>query len=228
VPGWAVERVTASPAALHDRATPVPGRRLVRLCRATGPALVIGSAQPRAHVDEARARTGAVAVVRRHSGGGAVLVDPDGPVWVDVSIPASDPLWHDDVGLAFGWLGDVWVRALSEIGVAGARAHEGAPQSSPWSSRVCFAGLGPGEVTLLDRKVVGISQRRTRDGALFQCAALLSWDPGPLVDLLALSEAEREAARADLDRVAAGLHLDGDELVDTFVSSLPRLGRSHS
>ena len=83
-------------------------------------------------------------------------------------------------------------------------------------------------MTLLDRKVVGMSQRRTRDGALFQCAALLSWDPGPLVDLLALSEAEREAARADLDRVAAGLHLDGDELVDTFVSSLPRLGRSHS
>ena len=221
MPGWAVEQVTASPQALHERAAPERGRRFLRVCRATGPALVIGSAQPRAHVDEARARAAGVAIVRRRSGGGAVLVDADGPVWIDVNLPAGDPLWDDDVGRAFGWLGRTWVDALEQVGVAGAVAHEGALQTSDWSSRVCFAGLGPGEVTLLDCKVVGMSQRRTRDGALFQCAALLSWDPAPLVDLLALSEDERGSARGELAQVAAGLHVDGDELVDTLVSCLP-------
>ena len=139
MPDWAVERVAASPAALHEGAAPRPGQRVVRVCRATAPALVIGSAQPRAHVDEARARAAGVPVVRRRSGGGAVLVDGEGLAWVDVSLPAGDDLWHDDVGLAFDWLGQTWVRALEAIGVAGAAAHRGALRTSPWSSRVCFA-----------------------------------------------------------------------------------------
>jgi lipoate-protein ligase A len=54
-----------------------------------------------------------------------------------------------------------------------------------WSSLVCFSGLGPGEVHAGGRKVVGISQRRTRGWARFQCAAYLRWDPDALVALLA-------------------------------------------
>ena len=38
-----------------------------------------------------------VAVVRRRSGGGAVLLDPGGVVWVDVVVPRHDPRWDDDV-----------------------------------------------------------------------------------------------------------------------------------
>jgi lipoate-protein ligase A len=53
-----------------------------------------------------------------------------------------------------------------------------------WSSLVCFSGLGPGEVHADGRKVVGISQRRTRRWARFQCAAYLHWDPAALVSLL--------------------------------------------
>ncbi len=52
------------------------------------------------------------------------------------------------------------------------------------SGRACFAGLGPGEVTIGGRKAVGISQRRTRAGARFQCVAYERWDPGPLAALL--------------------------------------------
>ena len=39
-----------------------------------------------------------------------------------------------------------------------------------WCPLVCFAGVGPGEVLAGGRKLVGISQRRTRAGARFQCA----------------------------------------------------------
>ncbi|HEX6785774.1 MAG TPA: hypothetical protein VF076_01140, partial [Acidimicrobiales bacterium] len=56
---------------------------------------------------------------------------------------------------------------------------------TPWSPLVCFSGLGPGEVHAGGRKVVGISQRRTRGWARFQCAAYLRWDPDALVALLA-------------------------------------------
>ena len=42
---------------------------------------------------------------------------------------------------------------------------------------VCFAGVGTGEVSVGDRKLVGLSQRRTRTGARFQCLVHLAWEP---------------------------------------------------
>ena len=54
-----------------------------------------------------------------------------------------------------------------------------------WCPLVCFAGLGPGEVLRDGDKLVGISQRRSRAGARFQCAVHIRWSPSVLVALLA-------------------------------------------
>ena len=70
------------------------------------------------------------------------------------------------------------------LGVVGTRLHEGALACGPLGGTVCFAGRGPGEVLVGDAKVVGISQRRTRAGARFQCAVPVRWDPAPLAALL--------------------------------------------
>jgi len=109
-------------------------------------------------------------------------VAPGDPLWVDVVVPRDDPKWDDDVGRAFWWLGEVWAEALG----ADAEVHRGGLCTTQWSRQVCFAGLGPGEVTIGGRKAVGISQRRTRDGALFQCAVHRRWEPGRLVQCLGL------------------------------------------
>jgi lipoate-protein ligase A len=208
VTAWSVERVSGSPADIHSLGLPDPPRRLVRRCDATSAAVVLGSTQP-----EPPAEAG-LPVVRRRSGGGAVLVEPGQVLWVDVVVPRGDALWDDDVGRAFHWLGDVWVGA---VGDAGAVAHRGPLLATPWSRHVCFAGVGPGEVTVAGRKVVGIAQRRTRAGALFQCAALLAWDPAPLVARLGLPA----GAAADLRPVAAALDTDPDVLFDRFAQRLP-------
>ncbi len=142
---------------------------------------MLGSTQPASVV-----RPGAdIEVVRRRSGGGAVLLVPGEVLWVDVVVPRHDALWDDDVGRATHWLGELWVRALAGCGVAGASVHTGAMVCRPWSKLVCFAGLGPGEVSIGERKAVGISQRRTRVGARFQCALYHRWDPAALVAVLA-------------------------------------------
>jgi lipoate-protein ligase A len=179
----------------------------VRVLSVTAPALVLGSAQP------AAPGSGGVEVVRRRSGGGAVLLRPDETVWVDVVVPAGDPLWTDDVGRSFWWLGEVWAAALGGV------VHRGPLVRTTWSAAVCFAGTGPGEV--LDPggggKVVGMASRRTREGALFQCAVPLRWDPAAYVDLLGLPP---EAA-ADLAGVAAPVDASPDEVVTAFLAALP-------
>ncbi len=68
--------------------------------------------------------------------------------------------------------------------------------------------------------MVGISQRRTRAGSLFQCGALVAWAPVPLVDLLVLSDDERSAAAAALDGVAAGTGVDAVRLATAFEAAL--------
>jgi hypothetical protein len=127
-----------------------------------------------------------------------VLVEPAAQLWIDLLLPAGDPLWSDDVGRAFLWLGQVWADALRDLGVE-ARVHEGGLCTTAWSRLVCFGGLGTGEV--VDRagaKLVGLSQRRTREGARFQCQAQTAWEPGRVVALLALSEGERADATSAL------------------------------
>ena len=210
-----MHRLHGTAAALHHRPWPTEPAPAVWLLEVERPALVVGSTQP----EPSPSRPVAFDVVHRHSGGGAVLVAPDTLVWVDVFVPAHDPLWSADVGRAFGWLGSVWVDALAAAGVAGGRAHDGPLLHTAWSGSVCFAGLGPGEVTVGGRKVVGISQRRRRDGALFQCAALLAWDAAGTAAALGLPA----AAVTELAGLAAGLPLDRRSLEQAFLHAVARV-----
>jgi lipoate-protein ligase A len=199
--GWRVE-VLRDGIAAHVGARPVGERRVV-VYDVARPLLVLGSSQQDEAVDAERARERGVEVVRRRSGGSAVLVEPGAALWVDVTIPADDPLWDHDVGRAFHWLGAAWTEVLTAAGLP-AEWYDGPMRKTPWSAWVCFAGLGPGEVTLEGRKVVGLSQRRTREAVLFQCCAALRWEPARLLDLLALDDADRARGATELAGVATG------------------------
>jgi lipoate-protein ligase A len=210
-----------------------PETPAVAVCTVTAPAVVLGSTQSASVVDAGRAAADGVAVCHRRSGGGAVLVTPGDPVWVDVWIPAGDARWCDDVARAFDWLGDTWVAALGRVGIGPVSAHRGGTVScTPWSSLVCFGGVGTGEVVAADgRKVVGLAQRRNRQGAWFHGACVLRWDPVPLLDVLALPAKEREAATAgltaavvgalDLVEGSAGLAPGGPDIARSLIDLLP-------
>jgi lipoate-protein ligase A len=206
---WSAEERVGEASALHADWPTVsarPGLPAVAVCQVTTPAVVLGSTQSPSVVDAERAAAAGVAVCNRRSGGGAVLVVPGDPVWIDVWVPAGDVLWRDDVARAFDWLGDTWVEALQRVGIGSLAAHrQGTVSCTPWSSLVCFGGVGTGEVVTADgRKVVGLAQRRNRLGAWFHGACVLRWDPSPLVDVLALSPEDRDAAQAGLAPVVAG------------------------
>ncbi len=138
-------------------------------CRPADDAIVLGSRQSPELVDEAACRAAGLAVVRRRSGGGLVVIRRSAMVWLDLALPHG--IAPDDVRGAMVWAGERWRSALIEVaGLDGAQleVHRGGMVPSPWSDLVCFAGLGPGEVLLEGRKLVGLSQRRTRGGVRIQ------------------------------------------------------------
>jgi len=118
------------------------------------------------------------------------------------------------------WLGEAWVRALADLrpAVAG-QVHTGPIDHGRWGRQVCFAGLGPGEVTVGGRKVVGISQRRTRSAARFQCAAYARWDAPLLHALLS----EPRPSLGELQDMAAPAGDDLGALGDALVAALEDL-----
>ncbi|HEX6417523.1 MAG TPA: hypothetical protein VFZ77_03475 [Acidimicrobiales bacterium] len=216
--GWQVRRLRAGAGVLHAEPLPAEPVRAAWVLEATRPALVLGSTQGEHLVDGDAARVRGAEVVRRRSGGGVVWVDPATTAWVDIVLPAGDPLWDDDVGRAARWVGRAWQAALAESGVGPTDVHEGPLACGPLGRLVCFGTVGAGEVTTPDRrKVVGISQRRTRAAARFQCAAYSAWEPRPVVDLLRLGP---DGARA-LAASAAGTGLPPGDMVDAFLRHLP-------
>jgi lipoate---protein ligase len=219
---WRIWRLAGSAGDLHARDLE-EGRALAVLA-VDGPALVLGSAQPRTDADAGACRAAGVEVVRRRSGGGAVLLEPGAALWVDLTISRDDPLWDDDVGRAAGWVGRTWEAALDDLGVAGLEVHGGRMDASAWSRLVCFAGVGPGEVLAGGRKLVGVSQRRTREGARFQCVVHRSWAPGRILDLLSLDAGQREGALAALDGAGTGLDREAEEVVAVLRRHLPTAG----
>ena len=60
--------------------------------------------------------------------------------------------------------------------------------------------------------------------ALFQTAALLTWDPAALLALLHLDAGERAQGLADLERVAVGVGTQrGEALVAALLAALPAI-----
>lgn len=154
--------------AIDPFAVGVPDAPAIWWCDPVDAAVVLGSRQPDSTVDIDACRRAGLGVVRRRSGGGAVLVRPDVVVWADLVLPAGS--LTDDVRASMIWAGERWREALLSLGLPADRltVHTGRMRHTDWSELVCFAGVGPGEVLLDDRKLVGLSQRRTRWGARIQ------------------------------------------------------------
>ena len=165
---WVVERLQGSAATLHEFTPPPRARRTLRSLAVDSPAVVIGSSQPESDIDHRSAAQTGVEVVRRRSGGGAVLLVPAQYEWIDFWLPAGDVEWRDDVVTAAEWLGELFMSALCAGGVDDLSVHRGPASTDALARKVCFLGRGPGEVFCGPRKVVGLSQRRTRDWIRFQ------------------------------------------------------------
>lgn len=198
---WTVERLRGPVSELLESAEPsAAGARVARIHTVTGAGLVLGSTQSLETADQIRAAAAGTEILRRRSGGGAVLLLPGGQMWVDFFVPASDPLWSDDVAHAAQWVGELWSAAVEPFVTEPISVHSGRLVADQWGRLVCFAGSGPGEVFASGRKIVGVSQRRTRSRVRIQTTARLRREAADHVldemELLEAAPADRTAGRA--------------------------------
>lgn len=210
---WKTENWRGTAADFHEFVP--PSGRAVWVVELTEPALVLGSTQSTDTIDAAGASRLGVTLARRHSGGGAVWLHPDQSVWVDVTIPRDDPQWVDDVPSSMNWLGDAVVRALDDA--QGARTHTARYEATDLARTVCFGGLAPGEVVAGGAKLVGISQRRTREGARFQCVAYRTWTTEPWAEVIADVTIREQVRSLEVAELAVG----ADQFVSSLLRSLP-------
>jgi lipoate-protein ligase A len=176
--------------------------RPVGLLRAMGPdgppalswsavrasALVLGRAAGEPDADLRAAREDGVVVLRRSSGGGPVLWDPD-LLALDAVLPRGHPLAGEDVVASYRWLGEALADGLRRLGLEEVEvvSVEGARRARAQRAEAadaCFGALSPYEVTAAGRKVAGLSQSRRRPGTLLQAGIPLRLDARRLARLM--------------------------------------------
>ena len=195
----------------------LPAERALWLCSAEKPALILGSTQDESDVRVDVAVGSGIEIVRRRSGGGAVYVAPDESVWMDITISREDPLWQDDVSASMLWLGDAFVQALQPW--VHAETFRGTFHNGDVGRAVCFASAAPGEVFVGDNKFVGISQRRNREGARFQCVLYRQWNPLIWSSLLTSVDVQEHVCNMQVATIAAPAR----DIADAVMAALAAL-----
>jgi lipoate-protein ligase A len=217
---WGRHDWTGNAADFH--AMDLPAERALWWCQVHDPTVILGSTQTIDDVDQKNAVESGLLVSRRRSGGGAVFVHPTDSVWVDITISRNDPLWKDDVVQSMLWLGDLFVEALSPW--VQAQVYRDSFSTGVDGRVVCFASSSPGEVFVGTNKLVGISQRRSRDGARFQCVLYRQWQPTEWSHVLASPDVRSRVA----DIPVATLDIPALTLVNAISEQLSLLGGEES
>lgn len=217
---WRAHEWSGPAGEFHER--DIFGRRSVWLCNVTSSVLVLGSSQKDTDIDPAAARRLNLDVARRRTGGGAVFLDPSDSIWIDVMIGRDDMLWTDDVSDSMIWLGQAFVDALSPWVRASVRTERF--DAGADGKVVCFASSAPGEVFAHNEKLVGISQRRGRWGARYQCVIYRRWSPEKWVDAIADPEVRERILGLRVASVEASADEVAAELFSVLTSRRPLTG----
>ena len=143
----------------------------VRLYAWRGPWLSLGYGQRLEGARRAACAAAGVGVVRRATGGGAVLHGAD--LTYTVAAPAS--LLPAGLDACYARLADALLEALRSQGVSAGRAGAAAGAAPPGFD--CFARAAAHEICAGGRKLVGSAQRRTGAGVLQHGSLRLAPDP---------------------------------------------------
>ncbi len=160
----------------------------LRLYRWAAPALSVGRFQPDDDVDHAACRRRGVAVVRRPTGGRALL--HGGDLTYAVAMPRPSGMNGSVTGV-YQLLAGALIAGLAELGIEAEVAHADGP-----AGPACLAGQEGSDLRVGARKLCGSAQVRRGTALLQHGAVLLARLPFDETDVL--RGAGGSAARAEL------------------------------
>lgn len=217
----AEEQMTADVAMLRAVADGAPSA--LRLYQWNPPALSLGRFQPAADVDDEACRRAGVEVVRRPTGGRALLHGGDLTYAVAMPRPAGAA---GSVDAVYCRLAAALVAGLAQLGVDASVARHDGRATGP----VCFTSMEGADLRVGERKLCGSAQVRRGGAVLQHGSVLLRRLPVDEVTLLHLRPGDdRRLARERLrDRtvtlgelgVAVTAGAVAEALVDGFRSTL--------
>lgn len=174
----------------------------LRIYRWAPPAVSIGRHQALGDIDLAAAQTRGYDVVRRSTGGRAILHTDE--LTYSIAAPATEPMVQGGVMDAYRRLSDALVAGLAHLGVPVEKAP-GSVRAGRQVSAACFEVPSAYEITTDGRKLLGSAQSR-RAGYVLQHGSLPLWgDVTRLVEVLALDGPAREELRHQLAQRATSL-----------------------
>ncbi len=160
------------------------------------PCISLGRHQPLADIDLERARADGIDIVRRPTGGRAILHADE--ITYSVAGPPHEPRLQGMVLDVYQRLSDGLILALEQLGVHVYKA-EASARAGPDAGPICFQVPSAYEIVTLDgRKIVGSAQVRKRDWILQHGAIPLRGDVTRLAEYLALPEEKRRELKTAL------------------------------
>jgi lipoate-protein ligase A len=155
------------------------------------PCLSLGRNQPLADADLAACRAAGVDVVRRPTGGRAILHTDE--LTYSLTLLQVDPRATGDVVEGYRRLSEGLLAGLRLLEVEAVQAvgRKSATDAGP----VCFEAPSNYEITVAGRKLIGSAQWRAKGSVLQHGSLPLQGDLARIVDCLALSDAQREVQR---------------------------------
>jgi lipoyl(octanoyl) transferase len=189
------------------------------------PCLSLGRNQPLADVDLAACRAAGIDVVRRPSGGQAILHTDE--LTYSVVLMQSDPRSEGGVLEAYRRISGGLLVGLEALGVAAVQAV-GQRDDRHAKTPICFEAPSDYEITVGGRKLVGSAQWRSQGGVLQHGSLPLFGDPTRIACYMAMeAEARQEKRRWLLGRVAtleetSGQAFTFQQAVDAIAAGLAR------
>jgi lipoate-protein ligase A len=166
---WAASMLLAPVASPH-----------VRVWTCARPGVALGRAQRRDPYMALRAKADIIDLCRRATGGGALLAGP----WLlgtSVVLPAGHAFVSADMDESFRWFGQLHADWLAGFGIDAKCVPPAQARSDRSLAWACFGGLSPWDVEVSGRKIVALSQARTRNGVLLGSAVLVGPPPWALL-----------------------------------------------
>ena len=159
------------------------------------PCLSIGYAQPIADADLSRLQAHGWDLVRRPTGGRAILHTDE--LTYAVIGPQHEPRLAGGVLESYQVLATALLEALHRLSVpAETESHTYSPQSYATNGAVCFEVPSNHEITARGRKLLGSAQARRREGILQHGTLPLHGDLRRIVDVLAYPDQDQRSAAA--------------------------------